>query len=104
MAIQLHRGQARDANHPFISSPGRSGLRPALLYWRNFAAPRLLLPFSFSPPPMKRLRSFVPRSNRRSVLRDLYAFGLVSVFRRHSIRRIWEPLRETPAVREESSQ
>ena len=44
---------------------------------------------------MKFLFSFPRRSSRRSILRDLHAFGIVSVFRRHSILRIWEPLRET---------
>jgi hypothetical protein len=53
---------------------------------------------------MKLLRSFVSRPNRRSVLRDLHAFGIVSVFRRHSILRIWEPLRESPRIREESTE
>ncbi|MGH7958558.1 MAG: hypothetical protein ACREH8_16320 [Opitutaceae bacterium] len=38
---------------------------------------------------------FTARPNRRSILRDLYAFGIVDVFRRPSIFRIWEPLRET---------
>ena len=32
--------------------------------------------------------------NRRAVLRDLYATGVVSVFRRPSLFRLWEPLRE----------
>jgi hypothetical protein len=42
------------------------------------------------------MKFFILRSrpNRRSLLRDLHAFGIVSVFRRHSIFRIWEPLRE----------
>jgi hypothetical protein len=39
--------------------------------------------------PMKLSRSVV-RFPRRSTLRDLYLFGLVSVFRRHSIFRLWE--------------
>ena len=47
---------------------------------------------------MKLLLSFTSRPNRRSVLRDLHAFGIVNVFRRHSILRIWEPLRETPRI------
>ena len=42
------------------------------------------------------------RPNRRALLRDLHAFGIVSVFRRHSIFRLWEPLRETPRNLEES--
>jgi hypothetical protein len=41
------------------------------------------------------------RPNRRSVLRDMYAFGIVNVFRRPSIFRIWEPLRETPRTSDE---
>ena len=41
------------------------------------------------------------RPNRRSVLRDLYAFGILNVFRRHSIFRIWEPLREVPRSSDE---
>ena len=40
--------------------------------------------------------------NRRGTLRDLYTFGLVSVFRRDSILRVWEPLRETPRRPDES--
>jgi hypothetical protein len=39
---------------------------------------------------------FRPRRDRRSTLRDLYTHGLISIFRRHSILRVWEPLRETP--------
>lgn len=45
---------------------------------------------------MKRFFSFRPRSHRRSMLRDLHAFGLVRVFRQHSLFRLWEPLRESP--------
>jgi hypothetical protein len=33
----------------------------------------------------------------RGTLRDLYLSGLVSVFRRPSVLRVWEPLRGTPA-------
>jgi hypothetical protein len=40
-------------------------------------------------------------STRRSILRDLHAFGIVSVFRRPSLFRIWEPLREQPSRSEE---
>ncbi|MBL9210704.1 MAG: hypothetical protein JNL92_09575 [Opitutaceae bacterium] len=36
-----------------------------------------------------------PRSPQRSVLLDLHAFGHLHVFRRHSLFRLWEPLRET---------
>lgn len=36
-----------------------------------------------------------PRSPRRSLLLDLHAFGHLHVFRRHSLFRLWEPLRET---------
>jgi hypothetical protein len=39
--------------------------------------------------------------NRRPVLRDLHSFGILSVFRRPSIFRIWEPLRENPRPMEE---
>jgi hypothetical protein len=46
---------------------------------------------------------FFPRPNRRSVMRDLYTFGLLDVFRRPSIFRIWEPLRETPRDTDESN-
>ena len=49
---------------------------------------------------MKILLSF-SRPNRRSVLRDLYAFGILNVFRRHSIFRLWEPLREVPRSSDE---
>lgn len=50
---------------------------------------------------MKFLHAFAPRSNRRALLRDLHAFGLVSVFRRHSLLRLWEPLREHSSHRED---
>jgi hypothetical protein len=33
---------------------------------------------------------------QRATLRDLYTFGLVSIFRRDSVLRAWEPLRELP--------
>jgi len=46
---------------------------------------------------MKRFFTFPSRpQRRRSMLRDLHAFGFVCVFRQHSILRVWEPLRETP--------
>ena len=45
---------------------------------------------------MKIFRRLRSPFNRRSTLRDLHAFGIVSVFRRPSIFRIWEPLREQP--------
>ena len=45
---------------------------------------------------MKLFLALKPRPNRRSMLRDLHAFGIVRVFRRPSIFRIWEPLRESP--------
>ncbi len=48
-----------------------------------------------------RMKRFLPltssRPTRRGTLRDLYAFGLVSVFRRDSVLRVWEPLREAPS-------
>ena len=50
---------------------------------------------------MKFLFSSFSRSHRRSTLRDLHAFGIVSVFRRPSLFRIWEPLREHPSRSEE---
>lgn len=37
--------------------------------------------------------------DRRATLRDLYTAGLVSIFRRDSLLRLWEPLRETPPRR-----
>lgn len=55
---------------------------------------------------MKLLAAFRPcrpRSDRRATLRDLYVQGLVSVFRRDSILRVWEPLRETPRRNDESA-
>ncbi len=45
---------------------------------------------------LKRLFTSRPPVQHRGTLRDLYVSGLVSVFRRDSILRIWEPLRETP--------
>ena len=50
---------------------------------------------------MKFLFHFLARPNRRSILRDLHAFGIVNVFRRPSIFRVWEPLRETPRTGDE---
>lgn len=49
---------------------------------------------------LHRVRPLLPRrsANRRATLRDLYTFGLVSVFRRDSVLRVWEPLRETPRL------
>jgi len=44
---------------------------------------------------MKRFRFFPPRPNRRATLLDLHRFGIIRVFRRHSILRAWQPLRET---------
>ena len=46
---------------------------------------------------------FSHRPNRRSTLRDLHAFGILNVFRRPSIFRLWEPLRETPIRSENDS-
>jgi hypothetical protein len=46
------------------------------------------------------LRSFAPRPAHRSLLRELHASGIVTVFRGHSIFRLWEPLRQH-ASREE---
>ena len=43
---------------------------------------------------MRLAKIFRRQPNHRSLLRDLHAFGIVSVFRRHSIFRLWEPLRE----------
>ena len=40
----------------------------------------------------------LPLRDRRASLRDLYTAGLVSIFRRDSVLRIWEPLREAPRV------
>ena len=52
---------------------------------------------------MKLFLLFPSRSRRhRSMLRDLHAFGLVRVFRQHSIFRLWEPLRESPYGNEDS--
>ena len=50
---------------------------------------------------MKFLFHFLARPNRRSILRDLHAFGIVNVFRRPSIFRVWVPLRETPRTGDE---
>ena len=52
---------------------------------------------SSSTPRLKHLltRRSLPVVKHRAILRDLYLSGLVSVFRRDSVLRIWEPLRET---------
>jgi len=46
---------------------------------------------------MKRFLPSRSSLDHRGTLRDLYTFGLVSVFRRHSVLRVWEPLREAPS-------
>ncbi|MES2694052.1 MAG: hypothetical protein V4773_11310 [Verrucomicrobiota bacterium] len=46
---------------------------------------------------MKRFFPIRSQLSHRGTLRDLYTFGLVSVFRRHSVLRVWEPLREAPS-------
>lgn len=53
---------------------------------------------SSSAPRLKHLltRRSLPVVKHRGTLRDLYLSGLVSIFRRDSVLRIWEPLRETP--------
>jgi hypothetical protein len=43
---------------------------------------------------MKFLRFFRSRKNHRATLLDLHAFGVINVFRRHSILRVWQPQRE----------
>lgn len=58
------------------------------------AAPARQIPHSTPFISMNFIRYFSSRSHRRSTLRDLYASGLVSVFRRPSLFRLWEPLRE----------
>ena len=50
-------------------------------------------------PRLKRLFTSRPPFKHRATLRDLYVSGLVSVFRRDSILRIWEPLREAREMR-----
>lgn len=42
--------------------------------------------------------SFSSQPDRRGTLRDLYTSGLVSIFRRDSVLRVWEPLRQTPRI------
>lgn len=37
------------------------------------------------------------RPTHRTRLRDLHSFGIVNVYRRPSIFRLWEPLRGEPA-------
>lgn len=37
---------------------------------------------------------FSRRANLRPVLRELYSSGVISVYRSHSLLRLWEPLRE----------
>jgi hypothetical protein len=44
---------------------------------------------------MKFLLLLRPRSQQRSLLLDLHAFGHLHIFRRHSLFRLWEPRRET---------
>lgn len=54
-----------------------------------------------------RLKRFFPartQLDHRGTLRDLYTFGLVSVFRRHSVLRVWEPLREAPSPANDRSE
>lgn len=49
-----------------------------------------------SSPLRRRKATFRIQADRRATLRDLYTSGLVSIFRRDSVLRLWEPLRETP--------
>ena len=60
--------------------------------------PLIPMPTRSTPDILRVRRLFRPQpcSSQRSTLRDLYTFGLMSVFRRDSIFRVWEPLRETP--------
>ena len=53
---------------------------------------------------MKRFLSARSSLDHRGTLRDLYTFGLVSVFRRHSVLRVWEPLREAPSPTNDRSE
>lgn len=50
---------------------------------------------------MNFFRSIVRRPNRRATLLELHRSGVVQIFRRHSIFRLWEPLREHPARTED---
>ncbi len=58
-------------------------------------APTMSLSRLFSPSRPANLAR--PVANLRPRLRDLHAFGLVSVYRRPSFFRLWEPLRGDPA-------
>jgi hypothetical protein len=51
---------------------------------------------------IKNLKSKISMTSRRTLrftLLDLHATGLVQVFRRHSIFRLWAPLREIGSTR-----
>ncbi len=43
---------------------------------------------------MKLPKFFFRRASLRPVLRELCATGVISVYRSHSLLRLWEPLRE----------
>ena len=73
------------------SSPSRSVGTSA----PKSTAPSLPFVSPLRPQPAS-LRAGPGTFHRRATLRDLYTSGLVSVFRRHSVFRVWEPLRETP--------
>lgn len=50
---------------------------------------------------MNFFRTLVRRPNHRATLLELHRRGVVQIFRRHSIFRIWEPLREHPSRTED---
>jgi len=49
---------------------------------------------------MKRLLLTSPRKNHRTTLLALHRSGVMQVFRRHSLFRLWVPLRENVSSRE----
>lgn len=52
---------------------------------------------------MNFFRTLVRRPNHRATLLELHRRGVVQIFRRHSIFRLWEPLREHPSRTEDYS-
>jgi hypothetical protein len=46
---------------------------------------------------MRLLPHFLARRDRRATLRELHYTGILSIYRSHSVLRLWEPLREHPS-------
>ena len=84
-SLRTTRGAPIPPRSPASRLPALPALRPL----------RLKTPAPFAP--MNFFRALLPRPNRRATLLELHRRGVVQIFRRHSLFRLWEPLREHPA-------